>query len=172
VLYFIQWQNVSFLRKTEEIVGMELKTGTFESTLDDKGRVSIPIRLRETYAGSELVITQGRQHCAWVMTPHVWEFVCEKLKNAAANTEEEAALLEYLHIMPAQVVEIDKSGRIPVPQAIRKYAKLVKDCLVLSAENRLEIWDAEFFYSYLEDNRPSIQEAWNKMGSVRLFSMK
>jgi MraZ protein len=151
---------------------MELGTGTFESTLDDKGRVSIPIRLRETCPGSELVITQGRQHCAWVMTPQVWEYVSEKLRSAPANTEEEYTLLEYLHILPARVVEIDKSGRIPVPQAIRKYAKLVKDCLVLSAENRLEIWDSEFFYSYLEENRPVIQEAWNKMGSVRLFSMK
>jgi MraZ protein len=151
---------------------MELRTGTFESTLDDKGRVSIPIRLREAYAGPEFVITQGRQPCVWVMTPDVWEHVSGKLRNSTSITEEEYSLVEYLHILPAQLVEIDKSGRIPVPQAIRKYAGLTRDCLVLSAENRLEIWDSQAFYGYLNENRGAIQEAWRKMGSIRLFSMK
>ncbi|MDR1105993.1 MAG: division/cell wall cluster transcriptional repressor MraZ [Treponema sp.] len=147
-----------------------LGTGKFESTLDDKGRVSIPIRLREIFKVNELVITQGRQPSAWVMTPEVWEQVSGKLRNSAVLTEEEYSLIEYFHILPAQIVEIDKSGRIPVPQAIRRYAGLNRDCLILSAENRLEIWDSDFHNAYLNENRPVIQEAWRKMGSIRLFS--
>ncbi|MDR2370253.1 MAG: division/cell wall cluster transcriptional repressor MraZ [Treponema sp.] len=150
----------------------ELRTGTFESTLDDKGRVSIPIRLREVYSVNELVITQGRQPSVWIMTPEVWERVSEKLKNSSDLTEEEYSLVEYLHILPAQLVEIDKSGRIPVPQAIRKYAGLTKECLVLSAENRLEIWDSQSYYTYLNENSQVRQEAWKKMGSRKLFSME
>ncbi|MDR0601422.1 MAG: division/cell wall cluster transcriptional repressor MraZ [Treponema sp.] len=149
-----------------------LETGTFESTLDDRGRVSIPIRLREIYKVREFVITQGRQPSAWIMTPEIWEQVSGKLRNSTALTDEEYSLIEYLHILPAQLVEIDKSGRVPVPQAIRKYAGLNRDCLVLSAENRLEIWDSNFHSAYLNENRPVIQEAWRKMGSIRLFSQK
>jgi MraZ protein len=150
-------------------VGLEPKTGTFESTLDDKGRVSIPVHVREWYAGTELVITQGRQPCAWVMTSPVWKRVSEKLMNTDSITEEEYALLEYTHILPAQTGEIDKSGRIAIPPAIRKYAKLTKNCLVLSAENRLEIWDADYHYAYLDENRATALNAWNKMGALRLF---
>jgi MraZ protein len=151
---------------------MELRTGTFESTLDDKGRVSIPARLREWYGGIELVITQGMQPSVWIMNTEVWEHVSGKLMNSDAVTEEESFLFQYQIILPAQTGEIDKSGRIAIPPTIRRYARLTKDCLVLSAENRLEIWDAEFFDSYMNANRPAIQEAWKKMGSIKLFSLK
>jgi MraZ protein len=105
------------------------------------------------------------------MAPEVWEKVSGKLMSSDAISEEERFLLEYQHIDQAQVVELDKTGRIPVPATIRRYAKLTKDCLVISAENRLEIWDAEYFYKYLEDNRPSMQEAMKKMGSLKLFKL-
>jgi MraZ protein len=149
---------------------MELKTGTFETTLDDKGRVSVPVRLRERYQG-ELVITWGTQPCAWIMTPQVWEQVSAKLTNSDTISEDVRFLMEYAYEYQAQAVEIDKVGRIAIPVTIRKYARLTKDCLVISAENRLEIWDAGYFYTYLEENRPVIQEAIKKMGSLKLFKM-
>lgn len=151
---------------------MDLRTGTFESTLDDKGRVNIPVRLREWYADTELVITQGMQPSVWIMSSKVWEQVSEKLMNSDALTEEESLLLQYQHILPGQTGEIDKSGRLAIPSAIRRYAQLTKNCLVLSAENRLELWDADLFYSYLNANRPAIQDAWKKMGAIKLFSLK
>lgn len=150
---------------------MQLGTGTFESTLDDKGRVSIPARLRERYSG-ELVITHGMQPSAWIMTPAVWEQVQAKLdKAASALSEDEYLDLQYQYVLPAQVVEIDKSGRIAVPSAIRKYARLNRECLVLSAENRLELWDAEFFWTYLQERRAKNQETMQKLGPIRLFNM-
>ena len=150
---------------------MQLGTGTFESTLDDKGRVSIPARLRERYGG-ELVITHGMQPSAWIMTPAVWEQVQAKLdKAASALSEDEYLDLQYQYVLPAQVVEIDKSRRIALPSAIRKYARLNRECLVLSAENRLELWDAEFFWTYLQERRAKNQETMQKLGPIRLFNM-
>jgi MraZ protein len=102
----------------------------------------------------------------------VWEQVSKKLMNPKALTEQEAMLLQYQHILPAQTGEIDKSGRLAIPPAIRRYARLTKNSLVLSATNHLEIWDEEFFYSYLKDNQPVAQRAWEKMGSVNLFSLE
>jgi MraZ protein len=151
---------------------MALQTGTFESTLDDKGRVNIPVFLRQWYGGIELVITQGMQASVWIMNCEVWEHMSGKLMNSDALTEEESLLLQYQHILPAQAGEIDKSGRLAIPPAIRRYAQLTKNCLVLSAKNHLEIWDAEFFYSYLNANKPVSQRAWEKMGSVKLFSLE
>jgi MraZ protein len=151
-------------------VGVELKTGNYPTTLDDKGRVSIPSKLRDRYSG-ELVITWGMKPCAWVMRPEVWDRVAEKLTNSDLVTEEERLLIEHKYINQAQVVELDKAGRIPIPATIRRYARLTKECLVISAENRLEIWDEEFFFSFLEENQEAIQTAMNKMGSLKLFRM-
>jgi len=150
---------------------MELRTGTFESTLDDKGRVSIPTRLRDLYPGPKLVITQGMQPSVWLMTSPVWEQVSAKLKKAPDEISEEDYFdIHYQYIYSAQEVEIDKSGRLALPPAIRKYARLSRDCLVLSAENHLEIWDSEFFYAYLQEKQPMIQETMKKMGALRLFN--
>jgi MraZ protein len=106
------------------------------------------------------------------MTPEVWEKFSGKLMGSDAISEEDRLLLEYQHIDQAQVVELDKAGRIAIPATTRRYAKLTKDCLVISAENRLEIWDAEYFYTYLEENKQTRQEALKKMGSLNLFKGK
>jgi MraZ protein len=151
-------------------VAFELQTGTFESTLDEKGRVVIPACLRERYAGA-LVITQGKQNCAWLMTPEAWTCFTERLeKTASALSGDDYEDLQYQYVIPAKVAEIDqKSGRIPVPAAIRTYAGLSRDCLVLSADDHLEIWDSQTFYHYLAEKRSRIREATNKLGS-RYFS--
>ncbi|MDR1411948.1 MAG: division/cell wall cluster transcriptional repressor MraZ [Spirochaetaceae bacterium] len=149
---------------------MELKTGNFPTTLDDKGRVGIPAKLRDRYSG-ELVITCGIEHCAWVMKPDVWEHVVEKLTNSDLLTEKERLLIEHKYINQAQVLEPDRAGRVSIPAPFRRYARLTKECLVISAENRLEIWDEEFFFSFLDENQEAVQAAINKMGSLKLFRM-
>ena len=147
---------------------MELKTGSAESTLDDKGRVNIPVRFREQYQG-ELVITWGMEHCAWIMTPPVWERFMQALRNSEKLTQEERHILEDKHLNQAQIVELDKAGRIAIPSHTRKYANLSKDCMVISAENRLSIWDSDTFDAYLADKDAVARAAMNKLGSQDIF---
>ena len=147
---------------------MELKTGSAESTLDDKGRVSIPVRFREQYQG-DLVITWGMERCAWIMTPSVWERFERALRDSETLTQEERLILEDKHLNQAQVVELDKTGRIAIPATIRKYASLSKDCMVISAENRLSIWDSRVFDAYLAEKDVVARAAMNKLGSHDLF---
>ena len=149
-------------------MGVELKTGSAESTLDDKGRVNIPVRFRDQYQG-ELVITWGMEHCAWIMTPPVWERFERALRNSEMLTQEERLILEDKHLNQAQVVELDKTGRIAIPPTIRKYANLTRDCVVISAENRLAIWDSDVFASYLADKDTVARSAMNKLGSQDIF---
>jgi MraZ protein len=103
------------------------------------------------------------------MTPQVWERYSKKLMNFGAVDEDEYELIQHLYIHSAQVVELDKSGRVPIPADTRKWAGLTRECLVISAENHLEIWDYEGYYAYLNENRARAQEAIKKMGAVRLF---
>jgi MraZ protein len=151
-------------------VGLELKTGSAESTLDDKGRVNIPVRFRDKYQG-ELVITWGMEQCAWIMTPFVWERFETVLRNSELFTQEERLILEDKHLNQAQVVELDKAGRIAIPPTIRKYAGLSRDCMVISAENRLSIWDSEVFAGYLAEKDEVARGAMNKLGSRDIFKV-
>jgi MraZ protein len=147
---------------------MELKTGSAESTLDDKGRVNIPVRFREQFQG-ELVITWGMEHCVWIMTPAVWKRFEAALRNSDMLTQEERLILEDKHLNQAQVVELDKAGRIAIPPTIRKYANLTRDCMVISAENRLSIWDSGDFDAYLAEKDNVARGAMNKLGSQDIF---
>jgi len=147
---------------------MELKTGSAESTLDDKGRVTIPVRFREDYQG-ELVITWGMEHCAWIMTPAVWKNFEQNLRTSDKFTQEERLILEDKHLDQAQVVELDKAGRIAIPPTLRKYANLTRECIVIRSENRLSIWDKNVRDSYLAGNDTLARAAMNKLGSQDIF---
>ncbi|MDR0512874.1 MAG: division/cell wall cluster transcriptional repressor MraZ [Treponema sp.] len=150
---------------------MELKTGSAESTLDDKGRVSIPVRFREYYQG-DLVITRGMEKCAWIMTAEVWERYESDLRKRSKEeklNDEEWNILEYKIIGHAQEAELDKAGRIAIPPTLRKYANLSKDCMVINGKNRLSIWDAHTFESYLDEKDTIARAAMNKLGAQDIF---
>ena len=148
---------------------MELKTGSAESTLDEKGRVTIPVRFREQYQG-ELVITWGMERCAWIMTSSVWEHFEQNLRSSGALiNEEEWEILENKLLNQAQPVELDKAGRIAIPTTLRKYANLTRDCMVINGRNRMSIWDSGVFEAYLADKDTIARAAMNKLGSQDIF---
>jgi MraZ protein len=150
---------------------MELKRGSAESTLDDKGRVNIPVRFREFFQG-ELVITRGMEHCALIMTPAVWERFEQAEGNSDVLNHEEREVFRNKHLNQAQVVELDKAGRIAVPSIIRKYANLRRDCIVIREEDRLLIWDSGDFEAYLTEKDTVARAAMNKLGSQDIFNAK
>ena len=142
---------------------MELKRGSAESTLDDKGRVNIPVRFREFFKG-ELVITRGMDHCAMILTPQRWELFEQPNGNPDVNPEEWEAF-KNKHLNQAQVVELDKAGRIAIPSIIRKYANLNKECMVIRDEDRLFIWNSDDHEAYLVEKDPMARAAYNKRGA-------
>jgi MraZ protein len=145
-----------------------LNTGTFESTLDVKSRIVIPVPLRELYTG-DLVITQGRDYCVWLMTPAVYEFLLESIEDPVW-TDEEYTAFQYMHVAPAQKTEIDPiSGRIQIPAALKSYANLSKDCLILGFEKRLEIWSKESYKIHMQNMQIKSKDASEKEGAIRLF---
>jgi MraZ protein len=150
---------------------MEINSGgSYPSILDDKGRVNIPKALREVYNG-ELVVTMGLRECARIMKTEVWMQICRRLSDSNELTEDERELVELQLIAPKTMVEVDQAGRIIIPPAIRRRARLTKNCLVLNLENRLEVWDEELYFTLLDENRAAIKEAIRKMGSLKLFKL-
>ena len=148
-----------------------LQTGTFESTLDDKGRVVIPASLRDRYTGS-LVITQGLESCVWIMTQDVFKDFLKTIDNLDDTLSyEEIEAFKYQHEAPARMVEIDsKTGRIPIPSSLRTHANLSKDCLVLSIDEHLEVWNKDDYAVFSGAIQNIAKEAKKKLaGKVALF---
>ena len=93
------------------ISGMELVTGEYRNTFDEKGRILFPARLRTVLTENVLMITQGLDGCLWLYTPAEWKNFSEKLMEQTSPFNKDSRLVLRRLIAPAQEVEFDKAGR-------------------------------------------------------------
>jgi len=140
------------------------------STLDDKGRISLPVRIRESINVSHIILTKGYPKSVWVFLPVEWEAFSQNLLKSANQSFTEQLKIQRQFFAPKVEIEIDKAGRIPISQSLRDFAGLSHDCRILEVVNHLEIWDSEQYRAYEEANEAEIQEVLEKMGPAALFS--
>lgn len=138
---------------------MELATGEFRNTLDEKGRLSLPAKLRSSLTSSVLILTQGMDNCIWGFTPDSWQKLSEQIFESTSLFQQQGRAIQRRVIAPAQEVEIDKAGRIAIPQSLREYAKLEKECVVLGITHRIEIWDHETYKAWLDATEAEFEAA-------------
>jgi MraZ protein len=139
-------------------------TGEFRCSLDEKGRLLIPAKMRSEIAGNVIILTRGVENCLWLFPPEEWKTFSEKLIGSTSLFQEESRLIQRRMIAPAQEAEIDKAGRIVIPPTLRDYANLKKDCLILGLKKYMEIWSEEAYESYLDANEAKFREAAEKLG--------
>jgi MraZ protein len=145
---------------------MNQLTGEFSNTLDDKGRLLLPAKLRNGLAGNVVKLTQGVDNCVWLFTLEDWEKFSAALMGKTSVFHSRSRLLQRMIIGPAQDVEIDKAGRISIPQSLRGYAKLEKECVIIGIEKYVEIWSADAYRAYLDEHRSEFQEAAESLGDI------
>jgi MraZ protein len=138
---------------------MDLLTGTFNNTLDEKGRISLPTRLRAGLPGNILILTQGVDDCLWLFTPEQWKDLSRKLMESTSPFQAKSRMIQRRIIAPAQEIEIDKAGRIAIPQSLREFAKLSRECTILAIDKYFEIWDADSYRSYWDEKDEEFQQA-------------
>ncbi len=71
-------------------------------------------------------------------------------------------------VAPAQEVELDKNGRISIPQSLRVYAGLEKDCLFLGIDKYFELWDSDTYEEYLGESEADFKSATENLGGICL----
>ena len=147
---------------------MELLTGEFKNTLDEKGRLSLPVRLRSELPGNILVMTQGVDRCLWLFAPDQWKILSQKLMETTSPFQARSRMVQRRIIAPAQEVEIDKAGRIAIPQSLREFAVLNRECVILGIDKYIEIWDADQYRQYWNENEAEFRSAAEELGSVFL----
>jgi MraZ protein len=144
-------------------------SGEYSATLDDKGRISIPSRFRDAIPENSLVLTKGIEHCIWAHTLQQWEKVSAKLRNAASISIKKTDMVHHRFVFATYEVEIDKAGRIAVPQKLRDFAGLTRDCIVASDGNRIELWDAERYAAYEQMIDEQLVNVLEEMGPLNLY---
>ncbi len=131
--------------------------GTHTPRLDDKGRLFLPAKYREELAGG-LVITKGQERCLYVFPEAEFGRITQALRNAPVTAKN---VRDYSRVFFASASDEvpDKQGRITVPPGLREYAGLTRDCVVIGANTRLEIWDARAWDAYLADQEEAFSAA-------------
>lgn len=131
--------------------------GTHTPRLDEKGRLFLPAKYREELAGG-LVITKGQEGCLFVFPTAEFERITEKLPTAPLTPK---AVRDYSRVLFASAFDQvpDKQGRVTIPQGLRDYASLQRDCVVIGANKRLEIWDAAAWEAYEADQNEAFSAA-------------
>jgi len=130
--------------------------GTYQPRLDDKGRLFLPAKFRDELAGG-VVVTKGQDNCLFVFTRAEFAGITQRMAEASFTSK---AARDYSRVFFAGASDEvpDRQGRITVPAALRSYASLDKDCVVIGANTRLEIWDAQAWESYLQTSEPTFAE--------------
>jgi MraZ protein len=131
--------------------------GTHTPKLDDKGRLTLPAKFRDALAGG-LMITKGQDHCLFAFSRAEFEQLARKVAEAPFTNEAVRAYQRYL-FAGTDEQRPDGQGRITIAPELRRYAGLTKECVVIGAITRLEIWDAQTWTSYLEEHEDSYASA-------------
>ena len=126
--------------------------GTHTPRIDDKGRLILPTKFREGLTEG-LVITKGQERCLVIWPADEFIDYAAKLR-AAAQTSSKVRSYTRVFFSSAFDELPDKQGRITLPPSLREYAGLDRDCIVIGADTRIEIWDAAAWNSYLSASEP------------------
>lgn len=115
-------------------------TGQYQHSIDAKGRLFIPAKLREELGDTFYVTIAGTDRCLAIYSEGEWEKLTEKFDSLPYSKAKTAIRSLYAN---AAKCEPDAQGRILLPQKLRAYAELEKDVVVAGVSKRAEIWNAE-----------------------------
>lgn len=138
-----RWRTVVFL-------------GTHTPRLDDKGRLILPAKFRDPLARG-LVVTKGQDRCLVIWPEEEFRRYADTLR-AASLTSERARGFTRVFFSSAFDEVPDKQGRITIPPALREYAGLTRDLVVVGADTRIEVWDAQAWTTYLTQQEQAFAE--------------
>ena len=120
--------------------------GEYEHTLDAKGRLIMPAKLRQDI-GEKFVITKGLDGCLFVFSQIEWSNFESKLKELPLTNKNARDFVRFF-LSGATECEIDKQGRFLLVNTLREYAEITKEVIIIGVGTRLEIWNKDKWKKY------------------------
>lgn len=144
----------------------EYFSGEYFNTLDEKGRIAFPAKLRVNLAGDILIITKGmgNDRSLLIYSPKEWQKTIDELNKKLSIYNEKTRWLYRRFISPAREVIIDKNSRIAIPQSLREYANLKKECVFLGMNTVIELWDIDTYKSENEKIKETGLDIFEELG--------
>ena len=123
--------------------------GEYEHTIDAKGRLSMPAKLRRDM-GEAFIVTKGLDGCLFAFSQNEWMNFESKLKSLPLSDKNARNFVRFF-LAGATECEIDKQGRFLIPSNLRETAKLEKEAVIIGVGTRLEIWNKDVWSSKDEE---------------------
>ncbi|MFD2729020.1 division/cell wall cluster transcriptional repressor MraZ [Enterococcus camelliae] len=130
--------------------------GEFQHSIDAKGRLIVPAKLREQL-GEKFVVTRGLDGCLFGYPLDEWNQLETKLSEMPLAKKDARTFVRFFY-SAATECEIDKQGRINIPNTLREHAHLTKACVIIGVANRIEIWDEEKWQAFSEEAEENFDE--------------
>jgi len=138
--------------------------GEYNHNLDNKGRLAVPVKFRNDLKKG-VVITKGLDGCLFLYTISEWKILAEKLSKLPISQSNTRAFARLM-LAGAMDAQVDKQGRIVLPDYLRKYASLKKKVIIGGLYNRLEIWDEEAWGKYKNKTEKESEDIAEKLGEL------
>ncbi|WP_293832311.1 division/cell wall cluster transcriptional repressor MraZ [uncultured Phascolarctobacterium sp.] len=138
--------------------------GEYEHSIDTKGRIAMPAKLREGLGG-KFIITKGLDGCLFVYAMDEWQRVEQKLASLPMSRKTARDFTRFL-FGGACEGECDKQGRVLLPASLRRYAGLERDAVIVGVGSRAEIWDAAKWQQYNEESAEDVNELAEQLADL------
>lgn len=139
--------------------------GEYKHTIDEKGRLAIPIKFRADLSKGA-VVTRGLDTSLFLFPKEEWDKLAQKLASLPLGQSNSRAFARLM-LAGAMDVEVDKQGRVMLPEYLRAYAGLQKSVVIAGLYTRLELWDETSWNAYkskMEEDAESVAEQLGELG--------
>lgn len=135
--------------------------GEYLYVIDSKKRMAIPSKFRKEL-GKKAIITRGIDNCLVIYSSEEWNKTAKKLESLPTS-QTDARNFARIMLSGASEVELDKLGRILIPDFLKNYAFLKKNVAILGLSNRIEIWDEEKWQEYKKKTEMAVGDIAEKL---------
>ena len=130
--------------------------GEYSHTIDNKGRLAIPVKMRaKLFDGA--VVTKGLDACLFIYPKNEWDAMARKLASLPIS-DKKARAFSRMMLAGAMEVEFDKQGRVLLPGYLRKYANLKSNAIIAGLYNRIEVWNEKAWNKYKDESNADSDE--------------
>jgi len=141
--------------------------GEYTHKIDDKKRLTLPKSFVKEL-GAELVLTRGLDKSLFLYPKKEWERVIEKIKEMSFTQKDARAFSRFM-LAGATEISLDKSGRVLIPDHLKRFANLKSNVVLAGVSDRVEIWDEKTWKEYtksLEENGDLLAEKLSEVGVI------
>ena len=121
--------------------------GEYLHTFDSKNRISVPSKFRKNL-GRVVVVTHGLDHCLYLYSRKIWEKEAQTY-SAEINGIATRRGLARLFLAGSFEVEVDKAGRVLIPENLKSFASLTEKAVIAGVADRVEIWEETAWKAYI-----------------------